>query len=177
MLGPFLDTVVFCGATALVVVMSGAYKAGAGAETVAARAFSVFMPRFGGAAVNLTLVFLVYSTIISWAFYGERCVMYLFGKSWVMPYRAVYSALPLLCAGLPTAFLLDISDVAIALMALPNLAVTVILSGRVASALAADKDKPIHGQSSRIYPRGGPTEYRSARRKASAKPRRFSRRL
>lgn len=81
MLGPFIDTVIICSITALVIVISGAYSESNGMEGVAltSRAFAIGLPWFPYVLAATVFLF-AYSTMISWSYYGLKCVTYLFGE-------------------------------------------------------------------------------------------------
>src|SRR5690606_28376569 len=81
MLGPFIDTVIICSITSLVIVISGAYSESNGMEGVAltSRAFAIGLPWFPYALAATVFLF-AYSTMISWSYYGLKCVTYLFGE-------------------------------------------------------------------------------------------------
>lgn len=81
MLGPFVDTVVICMITALVIVISGAYLEGDGMEGVAltSRAFATGISWFPY-VLAVTVFLFAYSTMISWSYYGLKCATYLFGE-------------------------------------------------------------------------------------------------
>lgn len=125
MLGPFLDTIVFCTLTAVVILMSK--SAGENAASMARNAFSEFFPSFGGWALDTVLLLLVLATLSSWAFYGEACVRYLFkGELWVSFYRVLYSIIPVIFCGADLAVLLLVGDLATAFMALPNVVLCIL---------------------------------------------------
>ena len=125
MLGPFLDTVVFCTLTAVVTVMGGALESDA--ATAVRNAFGVFLPLFGGWALDTVLLLLVLATLVSWSFYGEACVKYLSkGRVWKLLYRSVYCAVPLLFSGADLSLLLILGDISTALMAVPNVLLCIL---------------------------------------------------
>lgn len=81
MLGPFIDTVVICMITALVIVISGTYVEGNGIEGVelTSRAFASGISWFPY-VLSVTVFLFAYSTMISWSYYGLKCATYLFGE-------------------------------------------------------------------------------------------------
>lgn len=125
MSGPFIDTVVFCGATGIVAVMSGVTG---DAASMTARAFSKFLPGCGSFVVTVTLVMLVAATVASWSYYGESCLSYLTGGRYISLYRLVYCLVPVAGALSGLSLLLEISDLAMAAMAVPNIIVTMRLA-------------------------------------------------
>jgi len=81
MLGPFIDTIVICMVTALVIVMTGAYEGSEGMEGVSltSRAFETAIPNFSYILAIIVLLF-AYSTMIAWFYYGAKCLTYLTGE-------------------------------------------------------------------------------------------------
>ncbi|GAB4267692.1 MAG: sodium:alanine symporter family protein [Candidatus Rifleibacteriota bacterium] len=147
MLGPFIDTIVVCTMTALVIITSGYFspeKAGIfagmkGAELTAA-AFKSCVP-WGHHVVGFGLVFFAFSTMVGWSYYGDRSVRYLFdahperARKAVFAYRIVYVLLIPIGAAFPLELIWNLSDIANGLMAFPNLVGLIGLSGIALSML------------------------------------------
>ena len=127
MLGPFLDTVVFCSLSGILCVMSGESRP----EKMLSSVFARFYPHFGALFIEIILVLLVYTTLISWYFPGESFARCGFGEKFLPLYRAGYLLLPLLAPqfDLPTLYVL--CDLAVALMAFPSLTAILLLSPEV----------------------------------------------
>ncbi|AET68372.1 amino acid carrier protein [Desulfosporosinus orientis DSM 765] len=137
MLGPFIDTIVICTMTGLVIVTTGAFakvdeagKALTGAN-LTAKAFNLGLPGPGEYIVAIGIIFFALSTIISWSYYGDRAVEYLLGSKFILPYRILYCLLIPVGAATTLEIIWNISDVFNALMALPNLIGLILLSGTV----------------------------------------------
>ncbi len=131
MTGPFLDTIVFCSFTAIVVLMAGEIPEATAASLVPL-AFAKFLPGCGGFIVDATMILLVLATLASWAFYGERCLAYVCQKrSALVYYRTAYALIPLMCAGAHLGIIFTLTDITTALMALPNLIVCVRYAGEI----------------------------------------------
>ncbi|MFH1216933.1 MAG: sodium:alanine symporter family protein [Pseudomonadota bacterium] len=128
MLGPFIDTIVICTMTGLVIVLTGAYKEGLTGADLTARAFSIGLPGQGGYIVAFGIIFFAFSTAISWSYYGDRSVEYLFGEKSVLPYRLIYCILLPVGASVQINIVWTISDIFNALMAGPNLVGLLLLS-------------------------------------------------
>ena len=115
----FIDTIIVCTMTGLIIVMSGATE-GTGA-VLTEKAFSILLPgELGGIIVTVSLIFFAYSTILGWAYYGEKALEYLAGEKSIMVYRIVFT----LAIYLGIVFSKGVwvfSDIANGLMALPNL--------------------------------------------------------
>ena len=115
----FIDTIIVCTMTGLIIVMSGATE-GTGA-VLTEKAFSILLPgEIGGIIVTISLIFFAYSTILGWAYYGEKALEYLAGEKSIMIYRIIFT----LAVYLGIVFSKGVwvfSDIANGLMALPNL--------------------------------------------------------
>lgn len=134
MMGPFIDTLVICSMTGLVIIVTGSYIDRAedtvGAALTAA-AFSSELGEGGAAVVGLGLTLFAFSTIISWSYYGDRSAKFLFGESAVMPYRVIYTLAVIVGAAVPLQLVWNIADITNLLMALPNLLSLIFLAGLV----------------------------------------------
>ncbi len=128
MLGPFIDTITICTMTALVIILTGAYESGLSGADLTARAFNLGMPGKGGYIVAIGIAFFAFSTAISWSYYGDRSVEYLFGPKLIMPYRVFFCLLLPVGAAIELKLVWNISDIFNALMAWPNLVGLLFLS-------------------------------------------------
>ena len=135
MLGPFIDTLIICTMTALVIVIVGAWGDGRPEEltgaALSAYAFSQALGDVGGWVVGFGLMFFAYSTIIAWSYYGDRSAEYLFGEKAVLPYRVIYIVLVVVGASVPLQLVWNFADIANIFMAAPNLISLVLLAGVV----------------------------------------------
>lgn len=131
----FFDTIIMCTATALVILLTGAWTGDKDGAPLTIAAFSVpFGDMWGGVLVTFCMILTAYDTILAWCFYGETCCAFIFGSG-----RAVRTAyrlfwLPFILIG-SLWTLKDIYKVAgtlMGLMALPNLIALFALSGVVA---------------------------------------------
>ncbi len=104
-------------------------------------AFHQVMPGFGPVVLTIGLLTFVFSTILGWSYYGERAAEYLWGKRTILPYRIVWVVAVYAGSVFSLNFVWDFSDVANALMALPNLVSLIMLSGVVAD----DTRRFLHG--------------------------------
>jgi AGCS family alanine or glycine:cation symporter len=128
MLGPFIDTIMICTMTALVIVLTGAFTSGETGADLTAKAFNTGLPGWGGYIVAIGIIFFAFSTAVSWSYYGDRCIDYLFGQKMVTPYRVLYCILLPVGASVKLSTVWTISDIFNALMAWPNLVGLVCLS-------------------------------------------------
>lgn len=162
LLEPFIDTVVICTMTALVIVITGAYDYTNPEAPPQFRAQVAFkageqapqnVPSVQGAALTslamdgqiegfryvlafATFLF-AYSTMISWSYYGERCWAYLFGDSSSMIYRLIFLVFTFLGSVISVGNILDFSDLMIFGMMVPNMIGLFLLSNKVRSDLDA----------------------------------------
>jgi AGCS family alanine or glycine:cation symporter len=134
MMEPFIDTIVICTMTGLVIVVTGAYldapKEAVGAA-LTAYAFSQSLGDGGAMVVGIGLALFAFSTIIAWSYYGDRSARFLFGERAVLPYRVVFTLLVVFGAAVPLKLVWNIADITNILMALPNLLALILLAGLV----------------------------------------------
>ncbi|WJW75077.1 sodium:alanine symporter family protein [Thiohalobacter sp. IOR34] len=135
MLGTFIDTLVICTMTALVIVLSGGWTeletpggAPLSGAALTSHAFSAGLPQAGEYIVTLGLMLFAYTTLLGWSYYGERCAEYLFGVRVILPYRALWIALIPVGAMAELNPLWLLADVMNGLMAIPNLIALLLLS-------------------------------------------------
>ena len=127
MLGTFIDTLLICTITALVIIISGLWTTGESGAALSSAAFDQSLP--GGAIiVTLGLVVFAFTTILGWSVYGLRCVEFLFGIKAVWPFRLLWVAAIPLGAVLKLDFVWLLADTLNALMALPNLLALILLA-------------------------------------------------
>lgn len=130
----FLDTIVICSMTGLVLVIGGDLTGDKNGAALTAHSFSVLLGPAGRYVVALSLLFFAFSTVLGWSYYGERSIYYLFGKKSILPYRIVFILMAMLGAAVTNLDLVwNISDVFNGLMAIPNLIGLIGLSGVVVS--------------------------------------------
>lgn len=124
----FVDTLVICTMTALVILVSGQWTSGLQGAALTTKAFQ---SGFSGGQyiVSIGLTLFAFSTILGWSYYGEKCTQYLFGEQFVKVYRLIY--IPLVFVGSIGGLqaIWAISDTVNGLMALPNLVGLLFLSG------------------------------------------------
>ena len=131
MTGTFLDTIVVCSITGIVLVMGGLYTNGETGAALTTHTFEQLLPGMGGWIVTFGLVFFAYSTILGWCYYGEKCASYLLGDGFVLIYRLLYVASVFLGTVVSLDLVWAASDVFNGLMAIPNLIALLLLTGVV----------------------------------------------
>lgn len=134
MIGPFIDTLMICTITGLVILVSGQWTSGLNGTPLTAESFETILPSWGRKMVSIGLILFAYSTIISWSYYGEKGIEYIWGRGAVLPYKLIFLAFLPLGASLKLDIVWGFADIANALMALPNLVALLVLSGTVAVA-------------------------------------------
>ena len=138
MLGPFIDTIMICSITALVIVITGAHNVCHVEGELTGKAFELGLgSNLGAKFIAIGIVFFAFSTLISWSYYGDRAADYLLGKKAVRPYRYIYLGFIVLGAVIKISTVINFSDIMNGLMAIPNLIALAILSPVVAK-LAKD---------------------------------------
>ena len=137
LLGPFIDTVVICSMTALVILITGAWDnkswvvdQGLQGATLTSRAFETEISWFPY-VLTLAVVLFAYSTLISWSYYGERCWERLFGARSTIVYKFIYVSAAFVGAIVNLGSVLDFSDMMILSMAFPNVFGLLLLSPKV----------------------------------------------
>ena len=138
LLEPFLDTIVICSMTALVIILTGVYnnpeltdlivnKKGAALTSQALAQVSSVFPY----VLSLAAFLFAFSTIISWSYYGQQCFSFLFGESYILFYKIMVLIVIFLAAFAHSTVIMDFCDLLILSMCLPNTIGLLILSGDV----------------------------------------------
>lgn len=118
----FIDTIVVCTFTGLVILVTGAWESGKTAAALTEHAFSLGLPgTWGGIVVSLSLIFFAYSTILGWAYYGEKSVEYIAGEKAIKPYRLLWVIIVFIGAIGKLETVWTLTDIMNGLMAFPNL--------------------------------------------------------
>ncbi|MFA4989086.1 MAG: alanine/glycine:cation symporter family protein, partial [Candidatus Omnitrophota bacterium] len=128
--GTFWDTVVICAISGIVLVNSGVWTRGIDGALLTKTAFTA-IPRVGPVVLTIGLLTFVFSTILGWSYYGERAAEYLFGRRAIIPYRWLWVVVVMFGSVATVPVVWSFSDIANAMMALPNLISLLFLSGVV----------------------------------------------
>ncbi len=161
LLEPFIDTVVVCSITALVIGITGVYNAPEHAEIIestngaaltaaafgSVEAFRSWFPWLLMVAVAL----FAYSTMISWSYYGERCAVNLFGPKASLPFKLVFLLFTVLGSVVTATNVLEFGDLMILLMAFPNILGLYFLSGIVKKDLQVYEQKLDSGEIQKFH--------------------------
>ncbi len=136
---PFIDTIVICSMTALVIVTTGVYAPdGEFANLVASKQGAALTAAAYGTVISwfpvilsFSIVLFAFSTMIAWSYYGERSWTYLFGEKYTLLYKLIFVSFTVIASVTSASALLDFSDLLILSMALPNLIGLYMLQGDV----------------------------------------------
>ncbi len=136
MLGTFIDTLVVCTMTALVILTSGAWMmtgadgSGLTGAVLTSQSFDTTIAG-GQYIVTIALVVFAFTTILGWSYYGERCWQYLFSEKSLLIYRALWVLAAFSFASVKVDFVWNLSDTLNGLMAVPNLIGLLLLAPMV----------------------------------------------
>jgi len=152
MLGTFIDTILVCTITGLVIVtvhvpytladgttqMVAAWETGKSGAELSMLAFN------GGVAggrwiVMFSSILFAYTTILGWSYYGERAAQYIFGRKIILPYRLAWVAFVFIGSVIEFKTIITAADIMNALMAIPNLIALLLLSGTIFRLTRASK--------------------------------------
>ena len=153
LLEPFIDTVVVCTMTALVIVITGAYdnpdyqhfidsNSGAALTSSAMQEQIVWFP----VVLSVAVMLFAFSTMIAWSYYGERCWSWLFGDGTSVIYKLIFLVFVFLGSIISATNVLAFGDLMILGMAFPNMLGVVFLTGRVKRALGEYMQKLKSGE-------------------------------
>jgi AGCS family alanine or glycine:cation symporter len=141
---PFIDTVVVCTMTALVVILTGTYLGGTEAldVAIATKQGAIITSTAFGSVVSwfptvlgFAIFMFAFSTMISWAYYGERAWVYLFGSKTSIVYKIIFLAFIIIATITDTGTMVDFSSILFLALAVPNIFGLIIMSGDVKAQL------------------------------------------
>ena len=127
----FIDTLVVCTITALIILMAPQWQSGVDAGILTIESFRHFLGSFGAYIVMLATVLFAYSTILGWSYYGEKAVEFLAGERAIRYFRIIFVGAVFVGAVLELKLVWNISDLFNGLMIIPNLIGLLLLSGVV----------------------------------------------
>ena len=128
MLGTFIDTILICSMTGLVIILTGAWDSGLVGAPMSSLGFTNGLGDAGSFVVTFGLIVFAFTTMLGWSYYGERCGEYLFGVKIIMPFRIAWVLALFIGAWFKLDFVWLLADVLNGLMALPNLVALLLLS-------------------------------------------------
>lgn len=128
MTGTFIDTLIICTLTGLVILVTGQWTTSLEGAPLTQAAFASVFPQFGALLLTFCLILFSFTTILGWNYYGERCFEFIFGTRHILLYRIVFVIMVALGAFLKLDLVWLMADIANGLMALPNLIALLYLS-------------------------------------------------
>lgn len=129
----FLDTIVMCTVTALVILSSGVFSPGNGLNgiTLTTKAFETVLGDVGAGFICLGVILFAFATLVGWSYFGAKCIEYLFGPQMTTIYLAIYCGAAVIGSVMKLEVVWTLSDNFNGLMAVPNLIAVALLSGKV----------------------------------------------
>ncbi|MDR3211472.1 MAG: sodium:alanine symporter family protein [Planctomycetota bacterium] len=132
MTGTFIDTIIICSVTGLSLIVTNVYTGTERGARLTQAAFGEVYGEIGPYILTVCLALFAFTTILGWAYYGERCATYVFGVKATLPYRLLYIlAVALAAYEFPLDVVWAVADITNGLMAFPNLIALVGLSSVV----------------------------------------------
>nr|WP_306467228.1 sodium:alanine symporter family protein [Limimaricola sp. G21655-S1] len=128
MMGTFIDTLVVCTMTGLIIIVTGLWNSGDSGAALTSLAFDAALPGFGQYFLAIALAVFAFTTILGWAYFGEKCWEYLAGTKVQIPYRMLWTGFVLIGAVTQLDFVWLVADTLNAFMAFPNLVSLLLLS-------------------------------------------------
>ena len=128
MMGTFIDTIIVCSMTGLVLIVTGAWNSGLKGAALSSSAFAMAFPGFGEYLLAIPLAVFAFTTILGWSYYGEKCWEYLLGSASEKPYRILWTLFVLMGSVTQLDFVWLVADTLNAFMAVPNLIALLLLS-------------------------------------------------
>ncbi|MGB2102561.1 MAG: alanine/glycine:cation symporter family protein [Porticoccaceae bacterium] len=127
MLGTFIDTLIICTMTGLVLIVSGVWSSELQGAAMTLQVFDSTLP-FGGNILSICIALFAFTTMLGWSYYGERCAQFLLGPKVVMPFRIVWVIGVFVGTQMSLGLVWKMSDALNGMMAIPNLLALLLLS-------------------------------------------------
>lgn len=131
MLGPLIDTIIVCSITALVILLSGVYEQDLNGVSMTVVAFENELGIFGKILIMIAVITFSLSTMFGYSYYGRKCTSYLFGTKWKAYYNIFYVLMIVLASTISIDIAINFMDSAFALMVIPTMIGTILLSPKV----------------------------------------------
>lgn len=129
----FIDTLVVCTMTAVIILMAPIWMQGGNAGELTLKSFEFFLGDYGSLVIVIATILFGYSTVLGWSYYGEKAYEYLFGENKIIIYRIIFICIIYVGAVSQLKIVWDFSDLANGLMAIPNLIGLLLLSKVISS--------------------------------------------
>ena len=135
MIGPIVDTLIVCTATALMILIAGTWQSDASqGVTLTANAFSTLLGPAGTLVVFVCVLCFATTTIFTYSFYGSQCASFVFGTKYINAYRMVFVLSIVLIAVVSIESAVSLIDGSFALMAIPTMVSAILLAPKVLAA-------------------------------------------
>lgn len=135
MMGPVIDTMIVCTCTALVILMTGVWQTTAdNGVTLTASAFETAMPGYGAYVLTVCVFFFAVTTLLTYSYYGAKCLSFLIGAGYAKYYNAAYVAFVVVASVASIDAVISFADGLFALMAIPTMTSALRLAPRVMKA-------------------------------------------
>ena len=131
MLSPFIDTIIVCSITALIILISGVYTEDVNGVSMTALAFENELGILGKVFLIIAVLTFAFSTMFGYSFYGRKCVSYLFGTKAKNMYNCIYVIMIVVASVASLDIAVNFVDSAYALMVIPTMVATILLSPKV----------------------------------------------
>ncbi len=133
MLGPFIDTIIVCSITAIVILLSGVYTQDLNGVSMTVSAFEHELGTLGKIVIMVAVLTFSLSTMFGYSYYGRKCTSYLFGTKWKIVYNWFYIIMIVLASTISIDIAINFMDSAFALMVIPTIISTILLAPKVLS--------------------------------------------
>jgi AGCS family alanine or glycine:cation symporter len=127
MLGTFIDTLIICTMTGLVLIVTDVWSSDLQGAAMTLQVFDSSLP-YGGDILSLCIALFAFTTMLGWSYYGERCAQFLLGPKVVLPFRVLWVVGIFLGTQMSLGLVWKMSDALNGMMAIPNLIALLLLS-------------------------------------------------
>jgi len=131
MLGPFIDTIVVCSITAIVILLSEVYTQDLNGVSMTVSAFENELGILGKILIMIAVITFSLSTMFGYSYYGRKCTSYIFGTKWKSVYNWFYVFMIVLASTISIDIAINFMDSAFALMVIPTMISTILLAPKV----------------------------------------------
>ena len=131
MLGPFIDTIIVCSITAIVILTSGVYTQDLNGVSMTVAAFNQELGTFGKVFLIIAVLTFALSTMFGYSYYGRKCISHIFGTKWKKVYNWFYVIMIIIASVASLDIAINFVDSAFALMVIPTMIGTILLSPKV----------------------------------------------
>ena len=131
MLGPFIDTIIVCSITAIIILASGVYNQDLNGVSMTVAAFNQELGTFGKVFLIIAVLTFALSTMFGYSYYGRKCISHIFGTKWKKVYNWFYVIMIIIASVASLDIAINFVDSAFALMVIPTMIGTILLSPKV----------------------------------------------